>query len=124
MAHAVSWFEIPATDFERAKTFYEKIFGFELAVVDTPVSRVAMFPSKWQEGEIGGSITAGEGYRPAADGPVLYLNAVGDLDGILERVPDAGGQVVLPKTRVEMTDTGEMALFMDSEGNRIGLYSV
>lgn len=30
MSHAVSWFEIPVNDFERAQKFYETIFRIKL----------------------------------------------------------------------------------------------
>jgi len=32
MANALNWFEIPVTDFARAKIFYEKVLGI---VIDT-----------------------------------------------------------------------------------------
>ena len=32
MANAINWFEIPATNFQRAKDFYSKIFDTEMHV--------------------------------------------------------------------------------------------
>jgi len=123
MANAVNWFEIPAKDFGRAKKFYETIFGFELMVAD-PERPSGMFPADWQKGEIGGSITAGEGCEPSDKGSVVFLNGGDDLAKVLDKVEGAGGKVVLPKTKIPMGDAGFMALFLDCEGNKVGLHSM
>ncbi len=34
---AISWFEIPVSDFARAKTFYQVIFDFEMPEMDMGV---------------------------------------------------------------------------------------
>ena len=121
MAHAVNWFEIPVNDFDRAKTFYQQIFAIDLFVPEG-AGQVAMFPSNWQEGEIGGSLTTqGE---PSDKGTVVFLNGGDDLAKVLDRVEGAGGKVVLPKTKIPMGDAGFMALFMDTEGNKVGLHSM
>ncbi|MFT6814910.1 MAG: putative enzyme related to lactoylglutathione lyase, partial [Sphingobacteriales bacterium] len=31
MKHAIGWFEIPATNLERAKKFYEQVLGSEMS---------------------------------------------------------------------------------------------
>lgn len=122
MSHALNWFEIPVSNFERAKKFYETIFGIQLFVVegDQPSG---MFPADWQKGEVGGSITAGDGYEPSDKGTLVFLNGGDDLGKVLDKVEGAGGKVVLPKTQIEMEDAGYMALFFDSEGNKVGLHS-
>ncbi len=124
MAHAVNWFEIPATDFERAKKFYESIFGAELQMgVDAGGRQTAMFPVDWQKGEVGGNIAAGEGCVPSTDGTIVFLNAGPDLAKVLARVEPADGKVIQPKTRLPMEGAGYIAFLVDSEGNRIGLHS-
>ena len=125
MANALNWFEIPAGDFERARKFYETICDVELQAVEDPTGRqTAMFPSDWQNGEIGGSIAAGEGSIPGPVGTVVFLNADPDLQAVLDRVEPAGGKVLMPKTPIAMGDAGHMAVFQDTEGNRVGLHSV
>ena len=78
MANAVNWFEIPAADFPRARKFYETIFDIELMVVDADRPS-GMFPADWQKGEIGGSVTAGDGFVPSDKGTVVFLNGGSDL---------------------------------------------
>ena len=36
MKNSINWFEIPATDFDRAKEFYGKLFGVEIQVMPHP----------------------------------------------------------------------------------------
>ena len=57
------------------------------------------------------------------NGTLLYLNANPDVQIILDRVEAAGGKVVVPKTEIS-PDYGYMGIFIDTEGNRIGLHSV
>ncbi len=33
-ANPVGWFEIPVNEMDRAKKFYETVFGFEMAVTE------------------------------------------------------------------------------------------
>lgn len=121
--NAIAWFEIPVIDFERAKTFYEKIFDFEMPEMDMPGIRMGILPHNREEGGVGGAICFGDGYLPAgASGPKMYLDGGNDLNTVLHRVPDAGGQVVFPKTEIG-PDMGQFAFFTDSEGNVVGLYS-
>lgn len=96
MANAINWFEIPATNFRRAKAFYSTIFDAELAVQKIMESEMAFLPAA--EGGVGGAICYGEGYTPSAEGTIPYLNGGTDLNVILERVAGAGGEVVVPKT--------------------------
>lgn len=124
MSHAISWFEIPASDLARAKRFYESIL--QATMMEPPPAmglKMAFFAADWQHGEIGGGIAQGEGEVPAAVGTVVYLNAGEDLSQVLGRVEAAGGKVVMPKTKIPMEDTGYIALFLDTEGNKVGLSS-
>ncbi len=42
--HAISWFEIPATDLDRAQKFYETIFDMQMIPMDLPNIKMRMFP--------------------------------------------------------------------------------
>jgi len=124
MASALNWFEIPATDIERASRFYSTILDTRLEMMDTPTFKTAMFPSDMEHGEVGGAISQAEGLTPSATGSLIYLNANPDLQPVLDRVEAAGGKVVRPKTRVEMEGGGYYAVVTDSEGNTVGLHSM
>jgi predicted enzyme related to lactoylglutathione lyase len=122
--NAISWFEIPATDLDRATQFYETIFGIALTPMDTPDIRLRIFPLEDIMTGVGGAIVDSGGFhKPSAtDGPLLYLNANPDVQNVLDKVETAGGKIVVPK--MEIPDHGFMAVFIDSEGNRIALHSV
>ncbi len=120
---AVSWFEIPVTDFDRAKTFYQAIFEYEMPVMDMAGIQMGILPHDRDAGGIGGAICSGEGYSPAgSQGPKVYLNCGNDLNTVLGRVEAAGGKPVFPKTEIG-PGMGHFAFFSDSEGNVVGLYS-
>lgn len=120
MKNALNWFEIPATDIERAAKFYGTIFDAQLEIGEAmPGFKMAQFPS--EEG-VGGAVVQGEGYAPRADGTLVYLNGGEDLGIVLDRVASAGGQVVMPKTSIG--ENGFMAYFVDTEGNKVGLHSM
>ena len=121
---AISWFEIPTTDLERAQRFYEAVFDVSLIPMDLDHFQMRMFPLQDPQAGVGGAlIKAHDFYKPSAtDGVLIYLNANPDVAHILERVGAAGGTVVIPKTEIS-PEYGFMGVFVDSEGNRIGLHS-
>lgn len=120
--HAVSWFDIPVADFDRALTFYQKIFDFEMIAGDAPSGgKMAMFPADPTKGEISGAIVQHPDYTPGDIGSVVYLNGGDDLALVLDRVEGAGGTVLGPKTSIG--EHGFVGYFKDTEGNKIGLHS-
>jgi predicted enzyme related to lactoylglutathione lyase len=121
MAHAINWFEIPAKNLERAKSFYEAILGIEM-ITPFPDMKYALFPAEMQNGEIGGGLLEEEGYEPSQQGALIYLNGGEDLDIPLGKVEAAGGKIILPKTSI--APNGFMARFIDTEGNRIAFHSM
>jgi predicted enzyme related to lactoylglutathione lyase len=70
-----------------------------------------------------GCLVKGDGYVPSMQGVVVYLNGGDDLSKILGRVAKAGGKVLLGKTFLSK-EAGNIAYFLDSEGNKIGLHSM
>ena len=125
MDNAISWFEIPATDIDRAQKFYETIFQIQMQPMDFQQTKMRMFPLDDPMKGIGGTlIDSGGCHKPSAtDGPLLYLNGNPDVQITLDRVEAAGGKIVVPKTEIS-PEYGYMAVFIDTEGNRIALHSV
>lgn len=122
--NAISWFEIPATDLDRASKFYEAIFATTLIPMDLPNIKMRMFPLDDIMGVGGAIVDSGGFHKPSAtDGPLIYLNGNPDLQVVLDKVESAGGKIFLPKTEIS-PEYGSMGVFIDTEGNRIGLHSV
>ncbi len=121
---AISWFEIPVSDFARAKSFYQTIFDFEMPEMDMGPIKMGILLHDQENGGVGGAICCGEGYKAAGnDGLKAYLNGGKDLNVVLNRVAGAGGALVMPKTEIA-PGMGYMAFFTDSEGNVVGLHSM
>jgi len=119
MANAVNWFELPASNFERAVDFYTDVFGIEMQKSNMMGLEMAFFPA--QDG-VGGAVVTGQGYEPAENGSLVYLNGGDDLEVPLAKVTDAGGKVILPKTSIG--ENGFIAQFIDPEGNKVAIHSM
>ena len=113
------WFEIPTNDFERARQFYEAIFEMNIQVTDFGGFKMGIFPHN----EVGCAICYGEGWTPGSQGTLVYLDANPDLEVVLNRVVKAGGRVIQGKKQIS-PEYGFMALFNDSEGNKMALHSM
>jgi len=122
--NAISWFEIPTVDLERAQKFYEAIFDIKMVSLDLPQLKMRMFPVE-SPMNIGGALCYSPNfYKPSTtDGPLIYLNANPDVQNVLNKIESAGGKIVVPKTEIS-PEYGHMAVFIDSEGNRIALHSI
>jgi predicted enzyme related to lactoylglutathione lyase len=119
MKHLINWLEIPVTDLKRAKKFYNTIFGgIEFHDMEMNENKYAIFPSKDQFNT--GALVQGEYYKPSSDGIGVYLDGGKDMDNILRHIEKAGGEIIMPKTYTGM-DAGYVSMFVDSEGNKIGL---
>jgi uncharacterized protein len=121
MTNAINWFEIPVTDFTRAKKFYETLYGAEIMEMPFSNGKYGMLPADMQNG-VGGGIVQGEGFEPSEKGTIVYLNGGDDLSIALSKVEDAGGKILMPKTSIG--GNGFMAHFLDTEGNKVALHSM
>jgi predicted enzyme related to lactoylglutathione lyase len=124
MEDLVVWNSIPVSDLDRACTFYSHVLGLPL---DTPpgMDGVALpgRPPGADESQAPSRIVAFNLYlggEPGAAGPTVWLSSLGDIDGMLERVREAGGTIDQDK-QYQGEMIGWTAFFIDSEANRIGI---
>lgn len=115
----ISFFEIPATDFDRAVDFYKKIFGLPIDRCDCGEEKMGFFPDSGSG--LRGAISRAKGFHPSSDGVLIHF-VTHKIDTLLPMVEPAGGRVVMPKTMIEAEGNGCFALILDSEGNRIGIH--
>ncbi|WP_244462149.1 VOC family protein [Wocania ichthyoenteri] len=120
MKSFISIFEIPATEISRAVDFYQAILDINIEKMDIPEMQMGIFPYEGQM--VTGVIIKGEGYQPSADGVTIYLNGGDNLQIILDKVERNGGKIIVPKT-LHADESGYFGIFLDSEGNKIGLHS-
>ncbi|MFT5760351.1 MAG: putative enzyme related to lactoylglutathione lyase [Alteromonadaceae bacterium] len=120
MKSYISIFEIPATDISRAIKFYQTILDINIEKIEMSGLEIGLFP--YEEHMITGVIMKGEGFKPSAEGVTIYLNAGNNLQVILDKVAQNNSKVIIPKTQ-HADGIGYFAIFLDSEGNKIGLHS-
>lgn len=120
MNNLISIAEIPVTDFSRAVKFYQAILEIAIQEVEMDGNQMGILPNK--QGTVNVVLVKGNDYKSTSDGAVLYLNAGNDLQSMLDKVVQNGGQVIVPKTEIS-PEMGFFALFIDTEGNKLGLHS-
>jgi predicted enzyme related to lactoylglutathione lyase len=119
--NAINWFEIFTNDLTKATGFYQTILNTELKPASMDCCNMAVFPGDPEKG-VGGALTQIDGHQPGAGGTLVYLNVEGDLDGVLSRIPEAGGTVV--RDRTDISPHGFIGIFKDLKGNVVGLHSM
>ena len=117
----VTWFEIPVSDMERAKSFYEEVFDIQIGIQDFGGVLMGWFPHADDIPGAMGTLIKNENYTPSEHGALLYFHC-DDLQLELDRIESAGGQIRQEKTMIS-PEHGYMGVFIDTEGNRIALYS-
>ena len=119
-SNPVNWFEIPVNDLERAKQFYETVFGLQLSLNEMGPMKMAWFPMSQGGSGATGTLMKSEGYAPSHAGTLVYFS-VTDVEGPLAKVNANGGKTLMPKTGIG--EHGYIAHFQDCEGNRVALHS-
>lgn len=119
--NALNWFELAVSDLSRARTFYETILAAKLQAAGMEGCEMAIFPYDNMKG-VGGALSKMESCKPGPGGTMVYLNVEGDLDGVLSRIPAAGGKVI--RERMPIPPHGFIGIFEDTEGNVVGLHSM
>jgi predicted enzyme related to lactoylglutathione lyase len=114
-----NWFEIPVSNLQRAKTFYEIIFNTQIEILDFGELKMGIFPHN----EVGCALCQHEAYVPSVSGLLVYLDASPDLNLVLNKVENADGKILKSKTEIA-PGLGYMALFIDTEGNRLAINSM
>jgi uncharacterized protein len=116
----VSIIEIPATELTRAIKFYQSILTINIKEADMGDVKMGIFPN--DEGTVNVVLACGADYKPTSIGNVIYLNGGDNLQPILDKIEPNGGKIIVPKTEIS-PEMGCFALFIDTEGNKIGLHS-
>ena len=123
--NVLTWFEIPVTDTERAKTFYETILDIEMVKRADGNDEAVFFPFdpnvvQATSGRITGVLSKTERNSPSGNGTIVYINASPGIQTVLDKVVQAGGKIIAPKTLIP---AGYIAIIIDTEGNKIGLHA-
>jgi predicted enzyme related to lactoylglutathione lyase len=121
----LTWFEIPVSNIDRAKTFYETILDIEMIKRTDGNDEAAFFPYnpnivQATSGRVTGVLSKTDKNSPSGDGTLVYINASPDIQIVLDKVEPAGGKIIANKIRIP---AGFIAVVMDTEGNKVGLHA-
>jgi hypothetical protein len=124
MKNAITWFEIPTTQLDRAQAFYEAVLGQTLRRENMGPSEGAVFPYDGAADGVGGALMMGPtAPQVSGSGTLVYLDASPSLDAALERAVAQGGRVALPRQALP-PGMGVFAHIHDLDGNRVGLHAL
>lgn len=121
MKNLISMVEIPVSDFPRAIKFYTEILDISIEEIEWEGTKMGIMSV--EEGSVNVMLVKGSDYKPSKEGAIVYFMAGNDLQPVLDKVESNGGKIILSKTEIS-PEMGYFALFMDSEGNKIGLHSI
>ena len=114
----IVWFEIPADNVERAKSFYGALFGWKIEKFPGPMDY-------WHI-DTGGADAAPDGglmkrQSPGQQGITNYIH-VPSVDQFVAKVQKLGGKVCMPKSAVPQM--GYFAVCQDTENNTFALWEM
>ncbi|MGC1631051.1 MAG: VOC family protein [Gelidibacter sp.] len=120
----IVWFEIYVDDMNRASRFYETVLGTKLEGLISPTEdemEMKSFSADMNTYGASGALVKTEGMKSGGNSTVVYFGSK-DCKIEEERIEKAGGKIVTPK--MSIGKHGFITLFMDTEGNTIGLHSM
>jgi predicted enzyme related to lactoylglutathione lyase len=121
MKNKVVMFEVPASDLQKAKEFYESIFDWKIELWEDrgAMAQTTAADKDYTPTELGG-INGGFYKRKSKDDHASFAVETDSIDKTLQAIEKAGGKVVTPKHEID--EWGFMADFADPEGNVIALW--
>lgn len=120
MENPVGWFEIYVEDMERAKSFYEGVFGCNLENLNMPELEMWAFPMEMGGTGAAGSLVKMEGVKSGNNSTLVYFNC-DDCAVESKKASECGGKI--EREKFSIGEHGFISLVLDTEGNMIGLHS-
>ncbi len=114
---AVVWAEIPVSNLDAGKKFYENVLATKLNEMEMGPNKVAVLP--YGDGSASANLYEGETGVPGK-GNTIHLKLPDAVEAGMDRVVKAGGQVV---SDIVSIPTGRFAYCIDPDGNSIGIFS-
>lgn len=111
-------FDISAEDPERAKIFYEKLFGWKIQLLPGPANYYLIETENLKgEAGIGGGISTRE--KNQQPGINNFIGVV-SIDESVKKVIELGGKIIQPKQTIP--GWGFLAVCIDTENNVFGVF--
>lgn len=115
---SIVWFEVPADDLNRAKKFYQSMFGWKFAKLPAAIN------DYWHIDTGGPDASPDGGMIPRMhpQQPITNYVSVPSVTKAAAKVEKLGGTVCKPKTAVP--GMGYFAICLDTEGNTFALWEM
>jgi predicted enzyme related to lactoylglutathione lyase len=117
MKNKMTHFAIHIDDIERAKNFYGEVFDWGFASYG-PQDFLQIKADKTENAELIGALQSRH-YSPLKE-KIIGLECtitVESVDGIIQKVENNGGKILMPKTAIPYV--GWITKFLDTEGNLV-----
>jgi len=121
MKNPVGWFEIYVDDMDRAKAFYESVFGVQLSRLENPEIELWAFPMTMDVYGASGALVKMPGFQAGGNSILVYFSCP-DCAVEAAKAAKSGGRI--QKEKMSIGQYGYIALVTDTEGNMIGLHSM
>ena len=121
MNNPVGWFEIYVDDMDRAKAFYESVFGVQLSKLENPEVELWGFPMNMDGYGASGALVKMPGFRTGGNSVLVYFSCP-DCAAEAAKAAKSGGRI--QKEKMAIGQYGFIALVIDTEDNMIGLHSM
>ena len=109
-------FDISAENTERAKKFYEELFGWEFEKMEGMEYYLIQTSDSAGKAAIGG----GMGKRANPEQRITNFIGVSSIDEYAVKIEQLGGKVIQPKTFI--AGWGYLAICVDTETNSFGIW--
>lgn len=111
------WFEIPVSDLDAARRFYEESLAIAMNRVDEGPNPIVIFPGGDGSG-VSGHLYEG---KPAekGSGNTIHLRTDDELEEVMKRIKVSGGEVVSPTVTIP---AGTFFYALDPDGNSFGVF--
>ncbi len=121
MDHTIIHFEIPANDVDKVKSFYERVFGWNIVQAAGPIEYwvIQTVPVDPKGMLVRPGVNGGMYKRQVPDSKPINYFSVESITEFLDKIVKSGGKVTQPKQ--EVPEVGWIAAAEDPEGNAFAL---
>jgi predicted enzyme related to lactoylglutathione lyase len=115
---AIVWFEIPVSDLEKSREFYQQVMQTKLVEQEMGPNLSLIFPVEDMKSGVSGHLYQG---NPGNDnGPSVHFDAPAPLKDTLDRLVSAGGSIVSEEVKIP---GGRFVYCKDPDGNSISMFN-
>jgi uncharacterized protein len=118
--HTIVHFEIPSDNIERAKKFYNDLFGWKMEKMPGQMEYWVFSTTTEKNGGEQQGVGGGLMERQMPQHSITNYIGVESVDDFSKKVESLGGKVKVPKT--EVLNFGWFAICTDTENNTFGLW--